>query len=178
MEDLCHFVPGHAWWPFNWFPCQWATTYVMGKHSKGWEDGVLGSSLPDTNQGSPGWWSRDHRENFNFRTPGGLSGWMSTFGSGHDPGVRDMGLSSTSGSLQVACFSLSLCLCLSLYLSWTNKILKNKQTAISLDLTQCTQLQHEENDHQIIGFNPSGTQSPNIIWNLVSPHTLRIFSDC
>ena len=46
--------------------------------------------------------------------PGWLSGWASTFGSGHDPGV--LGSSPTSGSMQGACFYLSLCLylCVSL----------------------------------------------------------------
>ena len=49
--------------------------------------------------------------------PGWLSGWVSTFGSGYDPGV--LGLSPASGSLQGACFSL--CLCLSVCLSWISE---------------------------------------------------------
>ena len=53
-------------------------------------------------------------------TPGWLSGWASAFSSGNDP--RALGLSPTSGFPHGACFSLSLCLCLSL--SWINKILK------------------------------------------------------
>ena len=40
-----------------------------------------------------------------------LSGWASTFGSGHDP--RLLGLSPSSSSLQGVCFLLCLCLCLS-----------------------------------------------------------------
>ena len=44
--------------------------------------------------------------------PGWLSGWVSDFGSGYDPGV--LGSSPTSGSRHGACFSLFLCLCLSL----------------------------------------------------------------
>ena len=45
-------------------------------------------------------------------TPGWLRRLSSAFGSGHDPGV--LGLSPTPGSLHGACFSLCLCLCLSL----------------------------------------------------------------
>ena len=43
--------------------------------------------------------------------PGWLSGWVSAFGSGHDPRVP--GLSPTSGSLWGACLCLSLSLCVS-----------------------------------------------------------------
>ena len=63
-------------------------------------------------------------EKSTWGTRGWLSGWTSTFGSGCDPGV--LGLSPTLGSLQGAYFSLCLCLCVSLCLSWINKILKNK----------------------------------------------------
>ena len=49
-----------------------------------------------------------------------LSGWVSAFGSGRDPGIP--GSSLTSGSLHGACFSsLCLCLCLSLSGSLVNK---------------------------------------------------------
>ena len=48
----------------------------------------------------------------NIGAPGWLSGWASPFGSGHNSGV--WGLSPTSGSLQGACFSLCLCLYLTL----------------------------------------------------------------
>ena len=47
--------------------------------------------------------------------PGLLSGGVSAFGSGRDPGF--LGWSPASGSPQGACFSLCLCLCLSLSLS-------------------------------------------------------------
>ena len=55
---------------------------------------------------------------------GWLSGWASAFSSDCDP--RVLGSSPTSGSPQEACFSL----CLSLPLSWINKIFKNKNTCI------------------------------------------------
>ena len=63
-------------------------------------------------------------------TPGWLSGWVSAFASGRDPGV--LGWSPTSRSPQGTCFSLCLCLCLSLSLclSWINKIFK-KNTKLS-----------------------------------------------
>ena len=48
-------------------------------------------------------------------TPGWLSGWVSAFSSGRDPGV--LGSSPTSGSLQGTCFSLCLCLCFFLCVS-------------------------------------------------------------
>ena len=51
--------------------------------------------------------------------PGLLSSWASAFSSGCDPGV--LGSSPTLGSPQGACFSLWLCLYLSLCLSWINK---------------------------------------------------------
>ena len=44
-----------------------------------------------------------------------LNGWASAFGSGHDP--RVLGSSPESGYLHGACFSLFLCLCLSLCVS-------------------------------------------------------------
>ena len=47
--------------------------------------------------------------------PGWLSGLVTAFGPGCDPG--DPGSSPTSGSLHGACFSLCLCLCLSLCVS-------------------------------------------------------------
>ena len=47
--------------------------------------------------------------------PGWLSGWVSAFGSGYDP--RILGWSPTLGSLQGSCFSLCLCLHLSLCVS-------------------------------------------------------------
>ena len=51
--------------------------------------------------------------------PGWLSGWVSPFGSGRDPGV--LGSSPISGSPQGACFSFCLCfLPLSVCLSWIN----------------------------------------------------------
>ena len=49
-----------------------------------------------------------------FGAPGWLSGWASAFGSGPDP--RVLGSSPTSGSPEGTCFSLCLCLCLSVYL--------------------------------------------------------------
>ena len=48
--------------------------------------------------------------------------WLGSWSWG--PGV--LRLSPTWGSLQGACFSLCLCLCLSFYHSWINKILKKK----------------------------------------------------
>ena len=47
--------------------------------------------------------------------PGSLSGGVSAFGSGHDP--RVLGSSSASGSPWEVCFSLCLCLYLSLCVS-------------------------------------------------------------
>ena len=47
--------------------------------------------------------------------PGWLSGWVPAFGSGHDPGI--LGSSPASGSFYGACFSLCLCLRLSLWVS-------------------------------------------------------------
>ena len=47
--------------------------------------------------------------------PGWLSGWASAFGSGCDPGV--LGIESHIGSPQGTCFSLCLCLYLSLCVS-------------------------------------------------------------
>ena len=59
--------------------------------------------------------------------PGGLSGWASAFGSGHDPGV--LGSSPSSGSLQGGAASPSACASASLCVSheWINKILKKKK---------------------------------------------------
>ena len=53
--------------------------------------------------------------------PGWLNGWASAFDSNRDPGV--LGSSPALYSPWGACFSLWLCLCLSLslYLSWINK---------------------------------------------------------
>ena len=53
---------------------------------------------------------------FEIGAPGWLNGWVSAFGSGHDPWV--LGSSPASGSPQGACFSLCLCLCLSLCVSY------------------------------------------------------------
>ena len=57
----------------------------------------------------------------NWPAPGWLNGWASAFSSGRDPGV--LGSSPPSGSLQGACFSLCLCLFLSLSVSheWIKK---------------------------------------------------------
>ena len=68
-----------------------------------------------------------YKQNFIFwGTPGWLSGWASALGSGCDPRVP--GSSPTSSSLHGACFSLRLCLYLSLSLcvshEYINKILK------------------------------------------------------
>ena len=57
-------------------------------------------------------------------TPGWLSGWVSALGSDRDPWV--LGLCSALGSPQGACFSLCLCLPLSLCVSWINKIFKKE----------------------------------------------------
>ena len=51
--------------------------------------------------------------------PGWLSGWVSAFSSGRDPG--DLGSSPTSGSMRGSCFSLCLCLCHSLSLSLSDE---------------------------------------------------------
>ena len=53
-------------------------------------------------------------ENIFSGMPGWLSGWASAFGSGHDP--RGLGSSPTWGTPQGACFSLCLCLYLSVSL--------------------------------------------------------------
>ena len=55
-----------------------------------------------------------HFETVNQGIPGWLSGLVPAFGPGHDPG--HLGSSLASGSLHGACFSLLLCLCLSLAL--------------------------------------------------------------
>ena len=55
-----------------------------------------------------------------------MAQWLSIFGSGHDPGV--LGSRSASGSLQGTCFSLYLCVCLSVSHEQINKILKKKKT--------------------------------------------------
>ena len=55
---------------------------------------------------------------------GHLGGWASAFSSGHDPGVLES--SPTSGSPREAWFSLCLCLCRSVCVSWINKILKKQ----------------------------------------------------
>ena len=60
-------------------------------------------------------------------TPGWFSGWASALGSGCDPGV--LGSSSALDSLQGACFSLCLCLYLSMSLmnKWKKEIFKKKK---------------------------------------------------
>ena len=66
-------------------------------------------------------------------TPGWLSGWVSAFGSSHNP--RVLGSSPTSGSPWEACFSLCLCLYLSLHISHEkNKIFKKKKEDFSLEV--------------------------------------------
>ena len=52
------------------------------------------------------------------------------YSSGRDPG--DLGSSPTSGSLHGACFSLWLCLCLSLSVSLINKQIKSLKIKIEL----------------------------------------------
>ena len=58
--------------------------------------------------------------------PGWLSGWVSAFGSGHDPGV--LGSTPISGSLAGRLLlPLPMFLPLSLCFSWINKIFKKKK---------------------------------------------------
>ena len=66
----------------------------------------------------PSPWSRGpdvpHTKSSRCGAPGWLSGCASAFGSGYDPGPGVPGSSPASGSLHGACFSLCLCLSLSL----------------------------------------------------------------
>ena len=67
-------------------------------------------------------------QRLNMGTLGG-SGWAFAFCSGCDPRVP--GSSPTLGFLHEACFSLCLCLCPLLCLSWINKIFKKNWTCFS-----------------------------------------------
>ena len=96
---------------------------------------------------------------------GWLSGWASAFSSDCDP--RVLGSSPTSGSPQEACFSL----CLSLPLSWINKIFKNFSNLIwSLQYLKCIKTFHPLEGPISWWFTSASPHTHLMTWSLEVSH--------